>query len=174
MTESPADLLDQPVPFAFTDARTGRVWNFLLSGRIVAHEIELENYLKDKAYRVVQQFANVMSAQEYQLALAAWMNQCVCGKYAFGGLLCHEFLTTREGFIEDAWLHARVRTPDVTRDVLHQVAMDPRKSQELLQTIAWVNDPNRDALRRPGEKQGPTVVPGPSPKISSPSISLPA
>jgi hypothetical protein len=140
---TPADVLDAPLPFAFT--WKGRELLLQVPARTFGVEVELQRALERRVYLRLQVHREEMGPDDYRATLSAWLDRCGAGAYEFGGRLMWEWLQTRSGWAENAFLTLKAGPSAglVTRGLLDAVLADDGKWRELDQLLARASSPNR-------------------------------
>ena len=174
---SPADSCDFPHAFTFTDPRGGKTWEVQVGARTFEMEFTIQRHLEERALKVVQRHRETLPAAEYALAFDGWRRDCATGVYEFGGEHCWRFLTSRTGWVYNAWLQTKDGTPGLTRDVLERVYADPEAMKELDAKMAMMNSPfpTRKTEGPPGTPPAGSPSPTSSPASpESPSVTAAA
>jgi hypothetical protein len=153
--ESPADLLDAPMPFAFFDPKHKRHWELKVAGRSIEHEVKLQRFIEEQEYGALQRGRAFMTLYDYREALAIWLEHCTTGFYAIGDVYAWKALQGRLVKAQDVWMHFQQFNAEVTKELVERILVDPVKSEELWEILARVNDPNRD--RRPAAPAVPAT-----------------
>jgi hypothetical protein len=158
-SDSPADLLDEPMPFEFLDPKHNKHWELLVSGRTLDHEKAIQRYLEKRAYQVIQTAREYMTMDVYHLSIDLWLQQCATGRYAFGGIPCYEALGDKHVYAYDVWLHLAQHNNAVTQELVGRILDDPDKADEMAALLGRVDDPNRRRQRRDGSPALPKTHP---------------
>jgi hypothetical protein len=165
---SPADVLDEPIPFEWHDPKRGRL-DLLVSPLTFGMETFIQRTLEDRALKAVQRHRESMTVLDFETNWAGWRQECAAGVYAYAGPVCFRWMFSDEGRVFRAWVMLRERCPDVTQEMVERVRADAGKWKELETKVELANDPNR---RRPAARVSP-----PAPETSpsrTPSPGSPA
>lgn len=156
-TESPADLLDTPMPFSFFDPKHKRQWDLKVAGRSIEHETKLQRFIEEQEYQTLQRSRLFMTIYDYREGLSIWLEHCTTGFYAIGDVPAWRALQGKIVRARDVWMHFQQFTGEVTQELVDRILADPVKSEELAQILTKVNDPNRE--RRPVAPAVPADLP---------------
>jgi hypothetical protein len=162
---SPADVLEEAIPFEWHDPKRGRL-DLLVSPLNYGMEAFIQRTLEDRALKAVQRHREAMTVLDFETNWSGWRQECAAGVYAYAGPVCFRWMFTDEGRVFRAWVMLRERCPDVTPEMVERVRANAAKWKELEAKVEMALDPNR---RRPAAPPGP-----PAPRQEPSPSSTPA